>query len=177
MDMHNTSAWIAMGSNMPFQGVSGAALLARARDELVNEGVNVLRCSSVWQTEAWPAGTDQPDYFNAVLEADVGDRDPRALYDVLRAIEQRFGRERRERWGARTLDLDIVAMGERVGDFDGIELPHPRMAERAFVLAPLAELKPGWRHPETGQAAADLLAALPPGGGYRRVSDFPPPMG
>ncbi|WP_135210032.1 2-amino-4-hydroxy-6-hydroxymethyldihydropteridine diphosphokinase [Vitreimonas flagellata] len=175
--MHSTSAWIAMGTNMPFDGVFGAALLARARDDLMNEGVNVLRCSGVWQSDAWPAGTDQPDYFNALLEADAGDRDPRALYAVLRAIERRFGRQRRERWGVRTLDLDIVAMGDLAGSFDGIELPHPRMAERAFVLAPLAELEPGWRHPELGQTAAALLAALAATGGYRRISDFPPSVG
>jgi 2-amino-4-hydroxy-6-hydroxymethyldihydropteridine diphosphokinase len=175
--MHNTSAWIAMGTNMPFDGVSGVVLLARARDALVSEGVNVLRCSGVWRSDAWPAGTEQPDYFNAVLEADVGARDPRALYEALRAIEQRFGRERCERWGARTLDLDIVAMGDLLGSFDGIELPHSRMAERAFVLAPLAELEPGWRHPVLGRTAAELLADLPPGGGYRRISDFHLAMG
>lgn len=166
-----------MGTNMPFEGLWGAALLARARDDLVSEGVKVLRCSGVWRSDAWPAGTAQPDYFNAVLEADIGARDPRALYAVLRVIEQRFGRERRERWGARTLDLDIVAMSDLAGSFDGIELPHPRMAERAFVLAPLAELEPGWRHPELGQTAAALLAALPATGGYRRISDFPPTVG
>lgn len=175
--MHNTNAWIAMGTNMPFDGVFGAALLVRARDALVSEGVNVLRCSGVWQSDAWPAGTEQPDYFNAVLEVGVGARDPGALYDVLRTIEQRFGRERRERWGARTLDLDIVAMGDLVGAFDGIELPHPRTTERAFVLAPLAELEPGWAHPATGRTASEMLAHLSPGGGYRRISDFPRPAG
>lgn len=166
-----------MGTNMPFDGVSGAVLLARARDALVSEGVNVLRCSGVWRSDAWPAGTEQPDYFNAVLEADAADHDPRALYDVLRVIEQRFGRERRERWGARTLDLDIVAMGDLLGSFDGIKLPHLRMAERAFVLAPFAELAPGWRHPELGRSTAELLAALSATGGYRRISDFPPAVG
>lgn len=166
-----------MGTNMPFAGVSGADLLARARDALLSEGVSVLRCSGVWQTAAWPAETNQPDYFNAVIEADVGDRDPRALYDVLRRIEQCFGRERRERWGARTLDLDIVAMGGLSGSFDGIELPHPRMAERAFVLAPLAELTPGWPHPVLGRTAAALLAGLPAAGGYRRIGNFQPPAG
>lgn len=166
-----------MGTNMPFAGVSGVALLGRARDALVREGVGVLRCSGVWQSDAWPAGSAQPDYFNAVIEADAGDRTPRALYDVLRCVEQQFGRERRERWGPRTLDLDIVAVGDCVGHFDGIVLPHLRTAERAFVLAPLAELEPGWVHPELKRTAAVLLAALPPGGGYRRVSDFPPPAG
>jgi len=168
----NSTAYIALGSNMPFDGVSGADLLARAAAALKSAGHAPLAFSGVWQTAAWPP-SDQPDYVNAVIAVDAAGVSPRALYDTLRNIETRFGRERRERWAARTLDLDIVAMDGFVGVFDGIELPHPRMQERAFVLAPLAEVAGDWRHPLLRRGASDLLAGLPVDYRYRRISDFP----
>jgi 2-amino-4-hydroxy-6-hydroxymethyldihydropteridine diphosphokinase len=169
--MDNT-AYIALGSNLPHAGEVGAVLLARAAAALKSAGHVPLAFSGVWQTAAWPP-SDQPDYFNAVIEVAVGDGSPQALYETLRAIEAQFGRDRRERWAARTLDLDIIAMGDLVGEFDGITLPHQRMHERAFVLAPLAEIAPGWRHPLLGKSAAGLLADLPVDYRYRRISDFP----
>jgi len=77
-----------------------------------------------------------------VAELDAGDLQPQPLYETLAAIERRFGRERRIRWAPRTLDLDIIAMDGFVGTFGEITLPHPRMHERAFVPAPLAEIAP-----------------------------------
>jgi 2-amino-4-hydroxy-6-hydroxymethyldihydropteridine diphosphokinase len=169
--MHNT-AYIALGSNLPHAGEAGPALLARAASALKAAGHVPIAFSGVWRTAAWPP-SDQPDYFNAVIEVEAGSASPRALYESLLAIEVRFGRDRRERWAARTLDLDIVAMGDRAGEFGGITLPHPRMHERAFVLAPLAEIAPGWRHPLLAKTAADLLAGLPVDYRYQRISDFP----
>lgn len=166
-----------MGTNMPFQGVSGPELLGRALGAMQAEGLVVRARSSVWRTEAWPPGADQPDYFNAIVEADSADLTPQALYATLRLVETHFGRERRERWAPRTLDLDIVAMDGWVGSFDGIELPHPRMQERAFVLAPFAEAGPGWVHPISGQSPSELLATLPSGGRYQRVSALGAPEG
>ena len=158
-----------MGTNMPFDGMAGADLLRAALADLVARGVKLKARSSVWRTEAWPAGADQPDYFNAVIEIEAGAWTPPALYDLLREVESAYGRERRERWAARTLDLDIVAMDGCVGEFDGIQLPHARMQERAFMLAPLAEIAPDWRHPTLGETAMDLLAALAPGDKYEAV--------
>ena len=98
---------------------------------------------------------------------------PQEIYAALAQIERRFGRERREQWAPRTLDLDILAMGGFIGEFDGIKLPHPRMEERAFVLAPLAEIAPNWRHPVSGMTASALLASLPSGYRYQKVGAIP----
>jgi 2-amino-4-hydroxy-6-hydroxymethyldihydropteridine diphosphokinase len=168
-----TRAFVALGANMPFEGVSGPALLARAVAAMQGAGLVPRALSGVWQTEAWPSGSGQPDYYNAVAELDAGGRTPQQLYDALAAIERRFGRERRVRWAPRTLDLDIIAMDGFAGTFGEITLPHPRMHERTFVLAPLAEIAPAWRHP-LGRTAAELLANLPGGYRYRRVDDLSP---
>ena len=104
-------AYVALGTNMPHDGVGGPDLLARAISELRSAGLVVRALSGIWRTPAWPPGAVQPDYHNAVAALDPGGRTPERLYDTLRAVETRFGRERRERWGPRTLDLDILAIG------------------------------------------------------------------
>jgi 2-amino-4-hydroxy-6-hydroxymethyldihydropteridine diphosphokinase len=169
--MHKPSAFIALGSNMPFDGLSAPRVLARAVAAMQSAGLAPRALSGVWETPAWPP-SDQPDYCNAVAELDPAGLSPQPLYERLRAIELNFGRERRERWAARTLDLDIVALDGFVGTFGAITLPHPRMHKRSFVLAPLAEIAPEWRHPVHGKTAAELLAALPGEQGYRRLGNL-----
>ncbi len=163
-------ALIGLGTNLPFHGVGGPALLVQAMRAVGEAGLRVLTTSSAWESPAWPPGADQPRYTNAVaeIEAEVGD--PRWLYAALRSIEARFGRERRERWGPRTLDLDILDMGDAIGDFGGVVLPHPRLHQRAFVLLPLAEVAPLWRHPLTGEAIQTLLERLGSAHGVRRMA-------
>ncbi len=155
------SAFVALGTNMPWRGVSGVDLLVQAVAAMEAAGLTVLERSSVWRTAAWPSGSSQDDYLNAVIEVEPGESSPEALYNVLRGVETAFGRERREQWAPRTLDLDIVAMDGAEGAFGDLTLPHPRMHERAFVLAPLAEVAPDWVHPVLGRSVEALLADIP----------------
>lgn len=117
----------------------------------------VVAVSSLWETA--PVGDiPQRDYLNAVVVMDtlLG---PRPLLDACLAIERDAGRERRERWGPRTLDLDLLLYGDAVVDAPGLTIPHPRMAERRFVLAPLAEVLPDAVIPGHGPVGG-LLAAV-----------------
>lgn len=171
--MSTRAAYIAMGTNLPFNGLAGPELLARALAAMEEAGVRVRSRSSVWRSSAWPPGTEQPDFHNAVVAVDAADWTPEHLWKTLQTIEVAFGRERRERWAARTLDLDIVAMDGRVGAFGAVVLPHPAMHERGFVLAPLMEIAPDWRHPMLGSYAASLLAGLEPVTGLVLVGPFP----
>jgi 2-amino-4-hydroxy-6-hydroxymethyldihydropteridine diphosphokinase len=120
-------------------------------------GTQLLRASSLWRTA--PLGhTQQPDFVNAVAE--VGSTlAPRALLQELLALEQRFGRERSFANAPRTLDLDLLLFGDLIVEEAGLTLPHPRMHERAFVLAPLIELAPECVIPGRGRAA-DCLERL-----------------
>lgn len=121
------------------------------------EGIRVI-CHSRW-LETKPVGPEQPDYLNgcAIIETTLA---PQQLLDALLAIEKQFGRVRKERWGARTLDLDIIFYGELVLDTPQLQIPHPRMRERSFVLLPLAEIAPNWRDPVTKITVGELLARL-----------------
>lgn len=161
--------YIALGANLPFEGLAGAALLARAVGALKSAGLPERALSSVWETPAWPPGSDQPNYFNAAVLLDATGRSPQQLYAIMRTTEARFGRERRERWGPRTLDLDILAMDGFVGEFGEVTLPHPRLHERPFVLLPLAEIAPTWRHPLLGRTPAELLAGVEGADACRRL--------
>ncbi|MGE0597621.1 MAG: 2-amino-4-hydroxy-6-hydroxymethyldihydropteridine diphosphokinase [Hyphomonadaceae bacterium] len=164
---------VAMGTNMPHGPLSGPVLLAAAAAEIARLPVTVLTRSNIWETAPWPPSA-QAHYFNAVIALNWPSDAPDDMFNQLRAIEKQFGRERRERWGPRTLDLDLLDVGGETGVFDDITLPHPRLAERAFVLAPLAEAAPEWRHPITGAGIQGLLESLPEGQAVRRWGPFPP---
>jgi 2-amino-4-hydroxy-6-hydroxymethyldihydropteridine diphosphokinase len=139
-------ARIGLGSNV---GDSEAAI-GRAFDALAGLG-DVLARSSLYRTKAWGV-VDQPDFLNAaaLLETDLA---PRALLGALKAIESELGRLPTYRWGPRAIDLDILAYGDVRIDEPDLIVPHERLFERAFALAPLAEIDPSF---------AEALEALPP---------------
>jgi 2-amino-4-hydroxy-6-hydroxymethyldihydropteridine diphosphokinase len=163
------SAFIALGTNQPFENLEGPALLRGAIAALSQEGLEIVSVSGIWRTPAWPEGSEQPDFHNAVVEIETEIQGPAPLFEVLRGIETAFGRVRRERWGARTLDLDILAMGQMEAMDGGIIIPHPGMQHRAFVLAPLADIAPNWVHPALGLTVLQLLARVERPGLMRRV--------
>lgn len=146
-------AYIALGANLG----DPVATVNEAIDALVAlKGSVFIAFSSLYRTA--PVGLrNQPDFINAVVAVDTH-LEPQALLDELLAIEARFGRERSVRNAPRTLDLDLLIHGDTICNLPGLTLPHPRMHERAFVLAPLVEIAPDIIIPG-GTRAADLLAA------------------
>jgi 2-amino-4-hydroxy-6-hydroxymethyldihydropteridine diphosphokinase len=156
---------IALGSNL---GESRTTLDEALEALDRHEGVRVIRRSS-WYRSA-PIGPVQPDYVNgcALLEVALA---PEALLDVLQATENLFGRVRAERWGPRTLDLDLILYGLQRIATERLEVPHPRMAERAFVLLPLAEIAAEWIDPVSGRPVGELAAALSDHGGVERLEE------
>jgi 2-amino-4-hydroxy-6-hydroxymethyldihydropteridine diphosphokinase len=151
-------ALIGLGSNLG----APADQLRGARSDLEKCG-RVTAASRIYRTAPMGGPPDQPDYLNAVivLAPGPGFDDPRALLSALLEMERRHGRSRRVRWEARTLDLDLLDFAGRVVDEPGLVLPHPRLDERAFVLAPLCEVMPHWRHPVSGRGPCQQLAELP----------------
>lgn len=136
------------------------ATLEHVLNRLPEVGLRVLARSPWYESAPVPA-SDQPWYVNGVVRAATS-LSPREVLARLHGIEAELGRQRVERNEARAVDLDIIAFGKMV--LNGPEppiVPHPRMAERAFVLLPLADLAPDWRHPATGERIASLIARLP----------------
>lgn len=151
--------FIALGANLPHPEFGAPAqTMAAALDMLAEAGVGILQRSSWWQSRPVP-DSGQPDFVNAVVAVN-SPLAPALLLGLLHQIEARCGRVRTQRWAARTLDLDLVDYAGRVtaGEDGGPDLPHPRVAERLFVLLPLQEIEPLWRHPVTGRRIADLIA-------------------
>ena len=160
--MHN-SIFVGLGANLTHECYGAPQqTLEAALAELRNRGVQTLRLSSWYRTAPVPA-SDQPWYVNAVA-AVTSDRLPDALLAELHAVEAEFGRRRTVPNAARPIDLDLLDYHGEIapGGPARATLPHPRMIGRAFVLRPLAELAPDWRHPVTGQPIGELLEALPP---------------
>lgn len=144
------TAGIAIGSNL---GDSKKIVKDAVKIIGSRENIELIKVSSWYQTK--PVGPPQPDYINGCITIKTS-LTPQELLQNLMEIEAQFGRERKERWGARTLDLDIIFYGDLVLSTPELEIPHPRMRERSFVLIPLAEIAPHWIDPVTGLTVLKL---------------------
>ncbi|MGZ3278585.1 MAG: 2-amino-4-hydroxy-6-hydroxymethyldihydropteridine diphosphokinase [Caulobacteraceae bacterium] len=150
-------AVIALGGNLRGIYPSMELALAAAAGRLPEAGFHVLMISRWWRSAAWP-DPDDPPFLNGVVLAQT-DLEPEAALRGLHRIEAAFGRDRKAPNAPRTLDLDLIALGRSVLEGPSIILPHPRAAERLFVMGPLAEIAPGWRHPVTGATAEELASS------------------
>ena len=167
---------IALGANLETErhGPPQRALEAALR-HLQAKGANPRLCSSWYRSAPLPAA-DQPWFVNGVAELDCS-LSPSALMALLLSIEAEFGRCRDVPNAARALDLDLIDFNGEIHDMAAddqgpeLQLPHPRLTERAFVLLPLAEIAPNWRHPESGRHIDNLIADLPPGQQIERYED------
>lgn len=149
---------IALGANLNSRYGSPEDTIERAKDALKSSGVAIRQSSRTWMTAPVPA-SDQPWYRNAVISVDTGLR-PRALMALLLDIESSFGRIRGERNAPRVIDLDLIAYYDVIIEEEGLQIPHPRMEDRAFVLVPMQEILPNWRHPVLDLSVSDMVGNL-----------------
>ena len=152
---------IAIGSNLADAAGCGPRVICRAAVEALRTlpGLRLTSVSRWYTSPAWPA-SDQPDYINGAVLLD-GRADPAWLLAELHAIEARAGRRRSVANAARPLDLDIIDMGRMVRTSPDPILPHPRAHLRDFVLRPIADVLPNWRHPVSGVSVTDMLYQAP----------------
>lgn len=151
---NSIQAAIALGSNLGHseQILTNAITVIDQRP-----GVLVSARSHFYKTA--PVGPPQPDYVNACITVETN-LSARALLQRLLSIEGQFGRIRKERWGARSLDLDLIFYGDRIIDAPKLSVPHPRLHERAFVLIPLMDIAPQWQHPVMKRTVKQLTEQL-----------------
>jgi 2-amino-4-hydroxy-6-hydroxymethyldihydropteridine diphosphokinase len=153
-------SFIALGSNVAGRFMSPAEAVEAAMLAIQCTEIIMICRSRLYRSAAWPDPAD-PEFVNAMISVETS-LAPDALLARLHGVEAEFGRVRRQVNAPRTLDLDIVDYAGRIsGPGESPVLPHPRLADRAFVLLPLAEIVPDWRHPVTGAPIAELVRALP----------------
>ncbi|WP_170575491.1 2-amino-4-hydroxy-6-hydroxymethyldihydropteridine diphosphokinase [Ruegeria atlantica] len=179
--MSNSSlkAVIALGANLSMRESGPKVTLQKGIDAISRHGVVIRAVSRFFETPCFPPGAG-PDYVNAAALIET-DNNPLEVLKLLHEVEHEYGRERIQRWGMRTLDLDLICYGDLVlpdrAEFarwlnlppevqkqqapEELILPHPRLQDRAFVLVPMADVAPDWRHPVLGRTVIEMLADLP----------------
>jgi len=150
---------IGLGSNLSSQAGGPTETLAAALAELGRRGVSIVSRSRFYRSAAWPDPSD-PSFVNAVALVETA-LDPSALLKLLHAVEGTFGRKRARPNAPRTLDLDILDYEGRVENGPPV-LPHPRLDDRLFVLVPLRDVAPRWRHPVSGRSVNELIQSATP---------------
>lgn len=163
-----SSIYLSLGSNLNDR----FANLRRAVDEL-QQFLTITAISPVFATEPW-GDTDQPRFLNVCVAA-VGTATPHDLLDRIKEIEQEMGREPSHRWGPRLIDIDILFYDKLVIDDEKLTIPHPQIAKRAFVLAPLAVIIPDFRHPQTDVSVQEMLEKVDLSG-IERLFEMPFPL-
>ena len=160
----NMSVYIALGANLSSCNSAGVSISPKqtfeaALIELSNRGLETVAMSGLWQSPAWPAGSHQPDYINACTQISTP-YSAKGTLEILHEVEALFGRTRNIKNEARPLDLDLLDFkGEVISD-SRLQVPHPRMLSRAFVLFPLSEVAPHWTDPIEKRAIRDWIARL-----------------
>lgn len=147
--MEPVTVYLGLGSNLGQRAVNLARAVHRLGDSL-----RLLRSSSIYETAPW-GYTDQPTFLNCVLEAETA-LPPWQLLVVAKNLEDEIGRQPSFHYGPRLVDIDILLYGDLITDLPDLQIPHPRMSQRAFVLVPLAELAPGLTHPTLNLSIAEL---------------------
>ena len=170
---------VSLGSNATSALVESAKLLRDAIEHIATQGFRITKSSRYYSTPCFPAGAG-PDFVNAAIEVETS-KAPDVLIAHLHDIEAEFGRERPSRWAPRSLDLDLIAYDDQILPSkdvllqwmdlpletqkkiapDVLIVPHPRMHERSFVLIPLADIVPDWRHPILGKTVREMVEELP----------------
>ena len=180
--VHVNSALLALGGNLDHENVRPIDRLRAAMADMETAGFHIINTSRFYKTPAFPVGSG-PDYINAAIRVEAADfMTPDEFFSPLAKIELAQGRLRQTRWGGRSLDIDILAFDELiVPDIqtfthwatlapqlqllqtpDQLIVPHPRLHQRAFVLAPLLDIAPDWHHPVLARSAREMYNALPP---------------
>ncbi len=172
------AAIVAVGSNLPGRFGPPRRMARQALAELRRLSVRQPLCSSLYRTSPRDCAPGTPEFVNAAAALwPSPELTPEALLGELLKIEVEFGRRRGEARNApRTLDLDLIAWGERIVRSADLQLPHPRLTEREFVLAPLAELAPDWIPPRQSRSVANLLEALPDAAEIEIIQDRGSPI-